>query len=157
MTGCLYAGLPRWFSDKESPCHCRRRLSVGSILGQEDPLEEEMVTHSSILAWRIPWTEEPGGLQSDVVARIGHDLATESPPPPCSCYHFVNCFGLAPFCSLLFEGKKLLLFPPFFCSLLLWFFWLTLVLCLDSFFFFVCVPTVDFWFALTMRFWCSSI
>ena len=33
-------------------------------LGQEDPLEEEMTTHSSILAWRIPWTEEPGGLQS---------------------------------------------------------------------------------------------
>ena len=33
-------------------------------LGQEDPLEEGMVTHSSILAWRIPWTEEPGGLQS---------------------------------------------------------------------------------------------
>ena len=37
---------------------------MGSILGQEDPLEEEMVTHSSILAWRIPWTEEPGRLQS---------------------------------------------------------------------------------------------
>ena len=35
-------------------------------LGQEDPLEEEMATHSSILAWRIPWTEEPGGLQSMV-------------------------------------------------------------------------------------------
>ena len=34
-------------------------------LGQEDPLELEMATHSSILAWRIPWTEEPGGLQSD--------------------------------------------------------------------------------------------
>ena len=33
-------------------------------LGQEDPLEEEMATHSSILVWRIPWTEEPGGLQS---------------------------------------------------------------------------------------------
>ena len=33
-------------------------------LGQEDPLEEEMATHSNILAWRIPWTEEPGGLQS---------------------------------------------------------------------------------------------
>ena len=33
-------------------------------LGQEDPLEEELATHSSILAWRIPWTEEPGGLQS---------------------------------------------------------------------------------------------
>ena len=35
-----------------------------SSLGQEDPLEEEMATHSSILAWGIPWTEEPGGLQS---------------------------------------------------------------------------------------------
>ena len=33
-------------------------------LGQEDPLEEEMATHSSVLAWKIPWTEEPGGLQS---------------------------------------------------------------------------------------------
>ena len=37
---------------------------VGSILGQDDPLEEEMATHSSILAWRIPWTWEPGRLQS---------------------------------------------------------------------------------------------
>ena len=34
------------------------------VLGREDPLEKEMATHSSILAWRIPWTEEPGGLQS---------------------------------------------------------------------------------------------
>ena len=34
------------------------------FLGQEDPLEKEMATHSSILAWRMPWTEEPGGLQS---------------------------------------------------------------------------------------------
>ena len=42
---------------------------VGSILGQDDPLEEEMATHSSILAWRIPWTEEPGGLQSMGVAK----------------------------------------------------------------------------------------
>ena len=37
---------------------------VVQSLGQEDPLEEDMATHSSILAWRIPWTEEPGGLQS---------------------------------------------------------------------------------------------
>ena len=37
---------------------------VGSIPGQEDPLEEEMATHSSILAWEIPWTEEPEGIQS---------------------------------------------------------------------------------------------
>ena len=42
-------------------------------LGQEDPLEKEMATHSSILAWRIPWTEEPGGLQSMGSLRVGHD------------------------------------------------------------------------------------
>ena len=38
-----------------------------------DPLEEEMATHSSILAWEIPWTEEPGGLQSMGSQRVGHD------------------------------------------------------------------------------------
>ena len=42
-------------------------------LGQEDPLEEEMATCSSILAWKTPWTEEPGGLQSKVSQRVGHD------------------------------------------------------------------------------------
>ena len=42
-------------------------------LGQEDPLEEEMTTHSSIVAWRIPWTEEPGRLQSMGSQRFGHD------------------------------------------------------------------------------------
>ena len=42
-------------------------------LGQEDPLEEKMATHSSILAWRIPWTEEPGRLQSMGSQRVGHD------------------------------------------------------------------------------------
>ena len=42
-------------------------------LGQEDPLEKGMVTHCSILAWRIPWTEEPGGLQSTGLQRVGHD------------------------------------------------------------------------------------
>ena len=43
-------------------------------LGQEDPLEKEMATHSSILAWRIPWTEEPGGLQSMGSQRVGHEI-----------------------------------------------------------------------------------
>ena len=42
-------------------------------LGQEDLLEEEMATHFSILAWRIPWTEESGGLQSNRSLRVGHD------------------------------------------------------------------------------------
>jgi len=42
-------------------------------LGQEDPLQKGMVSHSSILAWRIPWTEEPGGLQSMESQRVGRD------------------------------------------------------------------------------------
>ena len=52
-------------------------------LGQEDPLEKEMATHSSILAWRIPWTEEPGGLQSTGSQRVGHDLGTEPQQQVC--------------------------------------------------------------------------
>ena len=43
------------------------------FLGWEDPLEKEMATHSSILAWRIPWMEEPDGLQSMGLQRVGHD------------------------------------------------------------------------------------
>ena len=52
-------------------------------LGQEDPLEKEMAPHSSILAWRIPWTEEPGRLQSTGSQRLGHDWATS--------LHFALC------------------------------------------------------------------
>ena len=51
------------------------------FLSWEDPLEKEMATHSSILAWRIPWTEEPGGLQSMGSQRVRHDLATKPPIP----------------------------------------------------------------------------
>ena len=46
-------------------------------LGREDPLEKEMATRPSILAWRIPWTEEPGELQSTGSQRVRHDLATK--------------------------------------------------------------------------------
>ena len=46
-------------------------------LGPKDPLEKEMTTHTSILAWEIPWTEEPGGLQSMGPLRVRHNLATE--------------------------------------------------------------------------------
>ena len=46
-------------------------------LGLEDTLEKEMATHSSILAWRIPWTEEPGRLQSVGSQRVGYDCVTE--------------------------------------------------------------------------------
>ena len=51
-------------------------MSVRS-LGQEDPLEKYMATHSSILAWEIPWTEDPGGAAVHGDARVGYDLATK--------------------------------------------------------------------------------
>ena len=52
----------------------RQEIWVRS-LGQEDPLEKETATHSSILAWEIPWTEEPDGLQSMALPRVGYDRA----------------------------------------------------------------------------------
>ena len=59
--GYMYTyGLPGWCNGKKSACQCKRLVRS---LGQKDPLEEEMVTHSSILAWKIPWTEESAGLQ----------------------------------------------------------------------------------------------
>ena len=56
--------LPRCLCDKEHACQCRRGETRDQSLNWEGPLEKEMATHSSILAWKIPWTEEPGGLQS---------------------------------------------------------------------------------------------
>ena len=54
-----------WLSGKESACQYKEMQETQvQSLDLEDPLEEEMATHSSILAWRIPWTEEPGRLQS---------------------------------------------------------------------------------------------
>ena len=55
---------------KESACNVG---DLGSILGQEGPLEKELATPSSILAWRIPWTEEPGRPRSMELQRVGHD------------------------------------------------------------------------------------
>ena len=67
-------GLFRHASGKEATCQCRRQKETWvQFLGQEDPLEEGIITHSSILAWKIPWTEEPGGLQSIGSQRIGHN------------------------------------------------------------------------------------
>ena len=66
-------GLPLWLSSKESACKCRRHRRQFCSLGQEDPLEEEMAIHSSILTWRIPRTEQPGGLQSMGAQRVRHD------------------------------------------------------------------------------------
>ena len=56
--------LLQWLSSKESACSAGDMETLVRSLGWEDPLEEEMTAHSNILAWRIPWTEEPARLQS---------------------------------------------------------------------------------------------
>ena len=57
---------------KESACNIGDTGDVVGSLGQEDPLEKEMATDSNILAWEIQWTEEPSGLQSMGLQRVGH-------------------------------------------------------------------------------------
>ena len=63
-------GFPSGSDGKESACNVG---DPGSILCSRDTLEKRRATHSSILAWRIPWTEEPGGLQSRGSQRVGQD------------------------------------------------------------------------------------
>ena len=64
-------GFPGGSEVKASASHAG---DPGSIPGSEDPLEKEMVTHSNILAWRIPWTEKTGRLQSTRSQRVRHDF-----------------------------------------------------------------------------------
>ena len=58
---------------KNPPANAGDARNSGFDLGREDSLEKELATHSNILAWRIPWTEEPGGLQSTESQRVRHD------------------------------------------------------------------------------------
>ena len=69
MTG----GFPGGSAGKESACNARDARDYVRSLGQEDPLGGGQATYSSILAWRMPWTEEPGGLYPMGSQRVGHD------------------------------------------------------------------------------------
>ena len=71
---CFKLSFPGGWVGKNVPVMQEVRVQS---LGQEDPLEKEMETHYSILAQRIPWTEEPGGLQPMESQRVGHDLVTQ--------------------------------------------------------------------------------
>ena len=77
MLYIFYYGLPRWLSDKESASQWQEMQMWVRSLGQEYPLEKGMATYSSILAWRIPWTEEPDRLPSIESQRVGHDSTSE--------------------------------------------------------------------------------
>ena len=71
--------FPSGSAVKNLPVMQELRVMWVRSLGREDPLEEGMATHSSIFAWGIPWTEEPGGLQSIGSQRIGHkQLSTQA-------------------------------------------------------------------------------
>ena len=74
-------GLPQWLSSKESPAMQETLETWVWSLGQEDPLEKEMATHYRILAWKIPWTEEPSRLQPMWWQRVRHSWAIE---PTCT-------------------------------------------------------------------------
>ena len=71
----IYEHFPGASNSKESTCNAGDQVSS---LSQEDPLEEETATHSSILAWRIPWTEKPGRLPPMGLQRVGHDWMTDT-------------------------------------------------------------------------------
>ena len=66
-----------WLSVKNLPA---MQETLVQFQGRKDPLEKEIVTHFSILAWRIPWTEELGGLQAIGLQRVRHNRATEHAP-----------------------------------------------------------------------------
>ena len=73
-------GLPRQCPGKESTCQSGDRGDAVSILQLANPLEKEIATQSSIFAWEISWTEEPGGLQSMGLQKSQTDLVTKQPP-----------------------------------------------------------------------------
>ena len=77
---------------KNPPVNAREKETQIRALGQEDSMEEGMATHSSVLARRIPWTEEPGGLQPKGLQRVRHDLACTHTSLPgtvfCQCFSF---------------------------------------------------------------------
>ena len=90
-------------------------------LGWKDPLEKRMATHANILAWRIPRMEEPGGLQSKELQRVGHDWATEHAPSPDSLPRgliFTFCWSQFSHLSLNFWDSLELASPAPICSLL---------------------------------------
>ena len=67
----MFVRLPQWVSGKESACNSGAGGDMTSIPGSEDSLEKGMATHASVFAWRIPWTEEFGGLHR--APKVGHD------------------------------------------------------------------------------------
>ena len=87
---------------KNLPANAGNVRDAGSIPSGEDPLDESMWIHSSILSWRIPWTEEPGALQSAGPQRVRHSWSDWAHTHTCICYYiFLLCIMFLPFCIFL--------------------------------------------------------
>ena len=82
-----------YFSGKESTCNAGDEETWVWSLGQEDPLEKETATHSSNLAWKIPWAGEPGELQSMVSQRVGLKWVTKQQQIDISIYSYIYLFN----------------------------------------------------------------
>ena len=91
-------GFPGGTSGKELACQRRKHETQVQSLGVKDPLEESMATHSS-LAWRLPWTEKPGGLQSIRSRRVGHDWTTKHRRTLLLELAFLECLLLKSICT----------------------------------------------------------
>ena len=94
----IIKGLPG--NGGESTCNARGAGDKGLIPGSGRPLEEGMATHSSVLAWRIPWMEEPGRLPSMDLQRVGHDWATKHS----RAKHSIGTFTLSNFLWTVFKS-----------------------------------------------------
>ena len=97
-------GLPWWLSDKNSPAVQKTQVQS---LDQEDPLEKKMATHSSILAWEIPWTEEPGGLQSMGLRKSWTPLSNFTASTTVYIYLYLYIANFSPWFSNAFQHKLL--------------------------------------------------
>ena len=87
-------------------------------LGQEDLLEKEMAAHSRILSWEVPWTEEPGRLQSTGLQRVGHNLATEQQHTgSCYCSAAKSCLTLCDHMGCSSPGFPVLHYLPEFAQI----------------------------------------
>ena len=119
LTTFIYNTLPCWLylscyiTSLGFPCYSAVKIHLLMqemwvwSLDQDDPLEKEMATHSSILAWETPWTEELGGLYSMGSHRVGHDLVTEH-----ACTH-VHCItNICLISETLYLSSAFVQFPP---------------------------------------------
>ena len=110
---CCNFGLPWWLNSKESTCNAENTGDTASVPGSGGSPGGGHRTHSSALAWRIPWTKNPGGLQSAGPQRVGHDWSDSAQTLTHALLIIANCVSWGPRLTLLNLWKKSLLMNTF--------------------------------------------